>query len=330
MKYIFGAIEELKALTGNADCVIITDSNMAAAYTGLLGSYKTVVVPAGEEGKNWQMIESIAYELLQFETHRKTFVVGIGGGVITDITGFVASVYMRGVPFGFVPTTLLAMIDAAIGGKNGVNLGSQKNFLGSVQQPQFLLFDLNFLATLPETEWSNGFAEIIKYACIFDKALFNELEQRNIEYYKQDKTALQDLIRKCCDWKNKVVQQDEKETGIRKLLNFGHTAGHAFETLYTLPHGQAVGLGMIVACIVSGLHGEETKRLSMLLQKYQLPVHIPFDTEEVMNVLQMDKKRNGNQIDYIVLKEIGEGAIKSLPFDTIRQALLSFKDVSNH
>lgn len=335
VKYLFDiTFSSLSELVPSENCVILTDNIVAELYGGLFASYRTIVIPAGEGEKNWQIIENIAEELYQFEAHRKTFLVGVGGGVVTDITGFVASIYMRGIPFGFVPTTVLAMADASIGGKNGINFGRQKNFLGTVNQPEFILYDLHFLDTLPDTEWSNGFAEVIKYACLFDKNLFGELQENDIGHYRNNKAALQEVILQCTDWKNKVVLQDEKETGERKLLNFGHTAGHAFETLYQLPHGYAVALGMIAACIVSetnaGLDKEVKYDLAKLLQQYGLPVKLSFNTEQVMNVLKMDKKRNGDELDYIVLDHIGNGKIMTLPFDAIEQALLSFSHVSDY
>ena len=170
------------------------------------------------------------------------------------------------------------MTHAAIGGKNGVNMEFHKNILGTIQQPKFILYDGAFLKTLPDEEWSNGFAEIIKYACLFDDDLYRELHQHTIDFYKQNDQALEQLIAKCADWKNKTVLADEKEQNSRKLLNFGHTAGHAIETLYNLPHGHAVALGMIVACIVSekvcGLDKKAKESLIELLLQYNLPIRL--------------------------------------------------------
>lgn len=323
----------LAQITGERECILITDNTMAEIHGGLFTAYKTIVIPTGEEQKNWQIIERIAEELYNHRAHRKTILLGVGGGVITDITGFIASVYMRGVPFGFVPTSLLAMVDASIGGKNGVNMGNQKNFLGAIQQPEFILYDTSFLNTLPQAEWSNGFAEIIKYACLFDEALFRELGEHTLDYYVENRPALYEVIKKCAGWKNKVVLEDERESGIRKLLNFGHTTGHAFETLYKLPHGHAVALGMLVACIVSeiyaGLSPGVRLQLQSLLAQYLLPVNLSFEPGKVIEVLKMDKKRNGEQVDYILLNKVGNGSIATLPFEAIEQALVSFQHDRN-
>jgi len=335
VNYIFSnATEALVNLADKDKCVFITDANLATLYPSLFKDYKTIVLPAGETNKSWETVRTIATQLLEFEAYRNTLLIGVGGGVITDITGFIASVYMRGISFGYIPTSLLGMTDAAIGGKNGINLGLHKNVLGTIQQPKFILHDVAFLKTLPDEEWSNGFAEIIKYACIFDETLYQELSEHNIHFYKHNHEALEQLIAKCADWKNKTVLADEKEQSSRKLLNFGHTAGHAIETLYNLPHGQAVALGMIVACIVSekvsGLNKEVKENLIELLEQYDLPTRFSINPERIMEILVMDKKRNRDNIDFIVLNKIGEAAVKTLSFDIIQQALVSFAHASSN
>ncbi len=233
--------------------IIITNEHLGHLYPELVKEHKTLLVPPTESSKDTSTIASLAKQLLQMEVTRQTTIIGVGGGVVTDITGFLASTYMRGVPFGFVPTTLLGMVDAAVGGKNGVNVGMNKNILGTIRQPGFVLYDTRFLNTLPDDEWSNGFAEVIKYACIFDAELFAELGEHNISFYKdQNDDALATLIERCVAWKNKTVAEDERETGTRKLLNFGHTAAHAIENLYELPHGKAVGIGIVIAAMHIG------------------------------------------------------------------------------
>ncbi|RYD58702.1 MAG: 3-dehydroquinate synthase [Sphingobacteriales bacterium] len=323
----------LDSIVPKATCIIITDSNIADLYKEQLAGYKTIVLPPGEEQKNIQTITSIAEKLVAYEAHRGTWLVGVGGGVITDITGFVAATYMRGVPFGFVPTTLLAMVDAAIGGKNGVDFGLQKNLLGTIRQPKFILQDASFLDTLPALEWSNGFAEVIKYGCIFDNALFDILEKNDLEYYRNHREALTTIISRCAAWKNKTVAADETETGVRKLLNFGHTAGHAIETVHSLPHGQAVALGMLIACIisekVSGIDKEVRQRLGHVLRNYGLPVTCRVNIDEAMQVLKMDKKRNAGDVDFIVLEQIGTARIQRIGFDVIHGALIIFNDECN-
>jgi len=328
VNYLFrSAFEELWDKYDTQHTVIVTNEQIAKLYPQLVKDHKTLILPPLESSKDLSTIGSLARQLLQMEVTRNTTIIGVGGGVITDITGFLASVYMRGVPFGFVPTTLLGMVDAAIGGKNGVNSGMNKNILGTITQPQFILFDTRFLDTLPDDEWSNGFAEIIKYACIFDADLFDELSSHTISYYK-DHTALNKLIEKCVALKTKTVVTDEKESGNRKLLNFGHTAAHAIENLYELPHGKAVGIGMVIASIIStqvtGLDERVTERLKGLLGRYHLPVRIDINAAKAMEILKMDKKRHDDMIDYIVLERIGKAVIHALPINTIEKALKKY------
>jgi len=256
-------------------------------------NWRVIVLQPGEEQKTQATVDSIIAQLIMMQADRKTTLIGVGGGVITDITGYTASVYMRGIKFGFVPSTLLSMVDASIGGKNGVDVGPYKNLAGTIRQPDFLLYDSSFLRSLPHAEWVNGFAEIIKHACIKDSRLFSELEEHNLKHYKNDKDALSKLVQKNAMIKSNVVMADEFEQGERKLLNFGHTWGHAIETNYALPHGHAVSIGMVMACRLSEqLNGfKGTDRVVELLEKYGLPVEMEVDKKKVFEVLKMDKKK---------------------------------------
>lgn len=334
VRYLYNTpFDGIGELVAPAQTIIITDSNVAGLYGHLFDRFKAViVVPAGEDAKNFATLLSIVQQLIQHEAHRSSFILGVGGGMVTDITGFAASVYMRGVRFGYVPTSLLGMVDAAVGGKNGINIGLQKNLLGTIAQPEFILFDHHFLDTLPATEWSNGFAEVIKCACLFDAPMFKELLNNTLADYKNNRAATAGLVARCVDWKNKIVLADERENGTRKLLNFGHTAGHAFETVCHIPHGQAVALGMLVACRLSvqqGLADSVTVQLATLLQQYGLPVNIVADTDALMQVLAMDKKRDSDGIDFILLQTLGAGVIHHTDLDTIRKALEQFTDAGN-
>ncbi len=310
------------------DIVFLTNEHIARLYPSLFKGRKCIVIPAGEHTKDLTTLGELARKMLAAEVNRKTLIVGVGGGVITDITGFLASVYMRGIRFGFVPTSLLGMVDAAIGGKNGVNLDLHKNTLGTFAHPEFIVFDPGFLKTLPGAEWSNGFAEIIKYACCFDPEMFAELSGKFLSAYKEDDTDMMALIKKCVDIKTGIVRDDEKEAGLRKLLNFGHTAGHAIENLYSLPHGHAVSIGMIVACGLSqkvcGLDKGVTEKLTNTLAQYYLPVAYRMDVQKVMELLKMDKKRNKGQMDYILLERPGAAVIKPLDFELIENTLVDY------
>jgi 3-dehydroquinate synthase len=327
--YLNSSVDELSKICDIDKAVFVTDEHIAQLYPNIFTGRKLLVVPAGEPSKDLSTISSLSEQLILTGAARNSILIGIGGGVVTDITGFLASVYMRGLKFGFVPTSLLAMVDAAIGGKNGVNLGLHKNILGTIRQPEFILYDTSFLQSLPDEEWSNGFAEIIKYACIFDAVLFEELEENSIAFYKNDAAALEDVIARCVAWKNKTVAEDEQEKGIRKLLNFGHTAAHAIENLCTLPHGKAVSIGMAIACKLSehvtGLDAAITQRLEQLLLRYGLPINISLDATRVMEILKADKKRKDDSIDYILLKNAGEAIIQPLSLQAIENIIATYE-----
>lgn len=327
-------LKKLRQLAPPYSSIIVTDEEVWRLHGSKLNEYRSVVMPTGEEHKSWKTIEDLTRQLIGHEAHRKNMLVGLGGGVVTDVTGFLASTYMRGIPFGFVPTTLLGLVDASIGGKNGINLDMHKNMLGTLHQPRFILHDLLLLDTLSDEEWSNGFAEIIKYGCIADVRILNTLNENDVSFYKKYPDKLAELIAGCVDVKNKIVHADENENSVRKLLNFGHTAGHAFETLYHLKHGQAVGLGMLVACRVSeaaaGLQADAKNELAAILQRYALPVHLDFDVAQVMELLRMDKKRNDADLDFVVIEKPGKGLVRNLSFDLIAEKLQNFLDDRHH
>ncbi len=296
--------------------ILVTDENVFKNHAEKFDSWKTIVIKAGEEFKQQSTVDFIIGELIKNEADRKIFVVGVGGGVVTDITGYAASVYMRGVRFGFVPTTILAMVDASIGGKNGVDVGLYKNLVGMIKQPEFLLFDYSMLETLPEEHWVNGFAEIIKHACIKDAAMFDLLEKKSLKNFKTDKIALANLIERNVSIKTNVVIQDEFEAGDRKLLNFGHTVGHAIENIYLLLHGHAISIGMIAACNISEkinhFSENEKNRIVAVLQKYYLPVSFNFDQKKIWEVLKMDKKRASKEMNFVLLNKIGDSVVKPI------------------
>jgi 3-dehydroquinate synthase len=326
--------EDVQATINGRQTVIITDENVYKHYRDELDFAQIIVLPAGEESKSLTTIEYLTGQLIAKKIHRKSLIIGIGGGVVTDITGYIATIYMRGVSFGFVPTTLLAMVDAAWGGKNGINFGLHKNMLGTFSQPEFIHLDSTYLHTLPDEEWSNGFAEVIKYACLFDEKLLNELSTRNIDYYKSNEGALLQLIYQCAAWKEKIVQEDVTETGQRKLLNFGHTCGHAIEQLHQIPHGQAVSLGMIIACKISeqlhGLSKTNTERVMKALENFGLPVKMQVDVDKVLELVEMDKKRTNDGIDFITLKYPEQPEISRISTDVIRTGLENFNHASSY
>ena len=315
----------LEKLVNKDHAVIVTDENVFSLHRKKFTDWKTIVIKAGEEFKVQATVDSIIDQLIQLNADRKTFLIGVGGGVITDITGYVASVYMRGIPFGFVPSSLLAMVDASIGGKNGIDVGVYKNMVGAINQPAFLLYDVSFLKTLPNQEWVNGFAEIIKHAAIKDAALFAELEKNKLSTYQKNKTALSKLIVRNAQIKSAIVKKDEFEKGERKLLNFGHTIGHAIEKMQKLPHGFAISIGMAAACMLSEQLADfkGSARVVSVLKKYGLPTITDFKASKVFEVLKMDKKKEQSTMNYVLLKKIGQGIVKPIPVDDLGELIKS-------
>jgi len=217
------------------------------------------------------------------------------------------------------------MVDAAVGGKNGIDIGPYKNMVGMIRQPDFLYYDVSFLKTLPQEEWVNGFAEVIKHAAIRDASLFRDLEKNSVMTYRKNKKALTDLIRRNVVIKSTVVLKDEFEKGDRKLLNFGHTLGHAVENVYHLPHGHAISVGMKAACLISEevLNFKETARVTGLLQQYGLPIDVPVDFGKVIEIMRMDKKKMRDTMHYVLLEKLGKAVIKPIPMLRLEKLLYS-------
>lgn len=310
--YFWGAGPgQLKKVADPRSSVMITDENIYKAHPARFRGWNTIVLKPGEDYKVQSTVDALIDQLIRMETGRDHILVGVGGGVITDLTGYVASIYMRGLRFGFIPTSILGLVDASIGGKNGIDVGEYKNMLGTIRQPSFILQDLSFLDSLPMAEWENGFAEIIKHACIRDAAMFAELEKSSIKTYRENKKRLAALLQRNALLKTRLVRKDEFEKGERRLLNFGHTLGHALENQYELMHGQAVAIGMTFAAHVSAqLTGfSQTERLVELLGRYRLPAYASFNKQKVFRVLKMDKKRARKNIHYVALEKIGKAVI---------------------
>lgn len=324
--YFDVSFDHLQKMVDKEKVVLITDEHVFSAHQKKFKGWNTIVLKPGEAYKVQQTVDMIIDQLIEMGADRKTILVGVGGGVITDITGYVAGIFMRGVDVGYVPTSLLAMVDAAIGGKNGIDVGVYKNMVGLIRQPSFLLYDYSFLKTLPLPEWQNGFAEIIKHACIKDAAMFKELQQHRLNDYKKDLSLLKKLIERNVMLKTKVVLADEREQGERKLLNFGHTLGHAIENMYELSHGQAISIGMTYATIISQqLKGfKDTDAVVSLLANYGLPTFAGFDAKKVFRVLQKDKKKEDVSIHYILLEKTGKAVVQPLLFVQLKEIFKQF------
>jgi 3-dehydroquinate synthase len=321
--YFAGGMSHLKSITDPKTTVLITDENVFGHHEKRFRNWKTIVLKAGEQYKIQATVDSVISQLVGMKADRKWTLVGIGGGVITDLTGYIGAVYLRGVRVGFIPTTLLALVDASIGGKNGIDVGLYKNMVGTIRQPSFLLHDLIFLNTLPEAEWRNGFAEVIKHAAIKDAVMFRELEARGPAYYQKNKKAVCDIIQRNALLKTRVVQRDEFEQNERRLLNFGHTLGHAIENQYKLMHGEAVAIGMVFAATLSqSISGfRDTERLVSVIEQYGLPVSADYNRDTVFAVLTGDKKKEGSTVNFVLLKKLGKGYIEKISLDKIYEAL---------
>jgi 3-dehydroquinate synthase len=327
VEYLFDAsFSQLALLYQRDKIVIVTDENVFKQHALKFEGFTVIKVPAGEEFKQQRTVDDIISQLLELQADKQTVLIAVGGGVVTDMTGYAASIYKRGIKLVLVPTSILAMVDAAVGGKNGVDVGPFKNMVGTVYQPDLLLFDYQFLDTLPEEEWVNGFAEIIKHACIKDAAFFEFLKSKSLPDFRNDKKLLAELIEKNVAIKTAVVLMDEFETGDRRLLNFGHTIGHAIENIYRLPHGHAISIGMVAACTLSeeinDFTSAEKQKVSNLLQQYHLPVKLSFDKDNIWDILVMDKKRSNDSMSFILLNTIGNAVVKPIP-------LVQLKDLIN-
>lgn len=326
--YFDAVFADINTLCKINKVIIVTDENIYHHHHDKFRDYRVITIKAGEENKNQHTVDKIISQLLELEADKDSYVIGVGGGVVTDIAGYTASIYKRGIRLGLVPTSILSMVDAAIGGKNGVDVGIYKNMVGTIYQPEFILYDYTFLHTLPVKEWINGFAEIIKHACIKDAVMFTMLQRYTLHDFQADSTLIAELIEKNAGLKLNIVTLDEFEKGDRKLLNFGHTIGHAIENLHKLPHGHAISIGMVAACNLSeqinGFHFDDAKRVVSLLAAYHLPVDIVTDHERVFEVLKLDKKRQGDSIDFILLNKIGDAVVKDIAISNLHE---DFKNI---
>ena len=311
---------------------IITDDNVLNIYGKKFPRFPVFSVTPGEASKKLEVIGELAEKLLNAGLDRTGFVLAIGGGVVCDISGFLASVYMRGIRCGYISTTLLSQVDASIGGKNGVNLGDSKNMLGTITQPEFVVCDPAFFLTLPEREYLSGLAEVIKTAIIGDKSLFEFIE-RNIDKIKsRDNDALTELVAESVRFKALVVSEDERETGIRKILNFGHTYGHAIEMYSSVNHGFAVASGMELATWYSYSKGMiskgETGRIIDLLKRFDLLERNEIPEDQIEHYLLHDKKKTGSDIHFIFSEGIGKAVAEKIPVSEVVGFYKSYKNSS--
>ncbi len=305
-------------------CAVITDSNVGKRFAKpVLKSLSAagfepvlITVPAGEKSKCLAFVEKCHDQLAAHRLERKSFIVALGGGVVGDLAGFVAATYLRGIPFVQVPTSLLAQVDSSVGGKTGVNLKAGKNLVGAFYQPQLVLCDLDVLKTLPKREYISGLAEVVKYGVIYDTILFAQLERNLPKLLQRDVATLAAVIARCCEIKADVVGQDETETGLRAILNFGHTLGHAIENSFgygKFLHGEAISIGQVAAAKLSqrilGLPSDEAERIEKLFIRAGLPVKIrlnPVQRKKLFAAMRLDKKASDGEVKFVLAKRIGK------------------------
>jgi 3-dehydroquinate synthase len=274
---------------------------------------EVIEIPSGEAAKSIQTCLGVVEKLIQAGADRTSALIALGGGVVGDITGFIASTYMRGIPYVQIPTTLLSQVDSSIGGKTAIDLPTGKNLMGSFHQPKAVFIDLAFLQTLPEREFKSGLAEIVKCGIIDDPALFASLESGGYEIVRRDMFFLEKIVARTCQIKKEMVELDETDKGMRRYLNFGHTIGHALEAEsdYTLSHGESVSVGMVAAARLSErlkyLPSGERERIAAVVAAFGLPHLVPQNssTEGILSRLKVDKKKSGEKVNFVLLKKLG-------------------------
>ena len=323
----------VKKQLGGLHCAVISDTNVAPLFGDRVKRSLTaagfqpelITIPAGEKSKTLEQSGAICDQMIAAGLDRQSFLIGLGGGVIGDISGFVAAIYHRGIPHVQIPTTLLAMVDSSIGGKTGVNTSAGKNLIGAIHPPALVIDDVDVLKTLPRREFNQGFAEIIKHAIIADAEMFAAVRNVDLE-------NLAPLIGRNIETKSKIVAKDEHDrTGERARLNFGHTVGHAIERAGDYKkflHGEAISLGIVAACDVSvkkaGLPRDQRNAIVDLLRQFDLPTHLPsdFPREQIFDPLQCDKKFESGEIRFVVTSTIGSAHLSSdVTLDDIREAI---------
>lgn len=300
----------LESLRASRRMVLLTDRNVYTHYRSLFDGQQTIVMEAGESAKTFQTYGQICRQLFELGADRTTLLVGVGGGVVTDMAGFVGATYMRGIAFGFVATTLMAQVDASLGGKNGVDMDGYKNIVGTFAEPEFVLCDPLFFSTLPERERAAGYAEVIKYALLDGLSLLDD----------------RDVVARCVQIKLAIVDEDFREGGRRKLLNLGHTFAHGIEKCTTrYNHGEAVAIGLCIMARISNALGHlskgEVQTIHSVVEHHGLPtMHEGVDAEELLSAAKLDKKRAADGLDMVLLRAIGDPIVSRLSFDALTDA----------
>jgi 3-dehydroquinate synthase len=334
---LIGQCASWEGLPAASSAVIVTNETVAPLYAAKLraslgsryGSIIEVVLPDGEAHKDWETLNRIFDALLTHGCDRRTVLFALGGGVVGDMAGFAAASYMRGVPFVQVPTTLLAQVDSSVGGKTAINHPLGKNMIGAFYQPLRVVCDLETLATLPPRELSAGLAEVIKYGPIADISFLDWIEGNIEALLRRDPAALAHAVKRSCEIKAEVVGEDEREAGLRAILNFGHTFGHAIEAGLGFGqwlHGEAVGCGMVMAlqlsCRLGLVNPEFVHRVTLLIKRAGLPTVGPrLGVDRYLELMRVDKKAEAGEIRFVVIDRPGHAMVRSAPDDLVRQVL---------
>jgi 3-dehydroquinate synthase len=335
-----GLLDQASSFDGlprSGKALIVTNTTVGPLYADRLkqsiarrhAQVLTTTLPDGEAHKDWPCLNHIFTDLLEQAADRKTVLYALGGGVVGDMTGFAAACYMRGVPFVQVPTSLLAQVDSSVGGKTAINHPAGKNMIGAFYQPLRVVCDLSVLRTLPQNELLAGLAEVIKYGPIADAAFFNWLETHMNELLARDTAALLHAVKRSCEIKAWVVGQDEKESGLRAILNFGHTFGHAIEAGMGYGqwlHGEAVGCGMVMAadlsCRLGLLSAHDHERIVHLIQAAGLPIRGPqLGEDRYLELMRVDKKAEDGDIRFVVIDAMGQASMRSAPEAMVRDVI---------
>lgn len=320
-----GRVDEgLNHFTQNRRVIVITDANIDRLYHHIVAKYEHIIIGHGEGNKNLVTVQNIYTQLMEMGADRSTLLVGIGGGIVTDITGFVATTYMRGMDFGFVATTLLAQVDASVGGKNGVNILNYKNMVGTFAQPSFVISDVEFLRTLPLRELRAGMGEVVKMAIIGNAELFQFIES-NIScdcYHNTD--IMQRIVLDSIRLKADIVDRDECEKGIRRVLNLGHTIAHAIEKCSRkLNHGEAVAVGLSkishIANSLDIISSEDMLRIDNLLERIGFSLDLPVSISDMLREIRYDKKKSDNILRLVLPESIGSCRIEEMSFGEVER-----------
>jgi len=327
----FGDYLHAFQMISNRDVVLITDENLKAHYPALISKFKHIVIPPGEKSKSMDMLNHVLNQLFELKANRDTVIFGFGGGVVTDLAAFVAGIFKRGLDFVLMPSSLLGMADAAIGGKCGINYFGAKNQLGLIKQPIFTFIDTQFLRSLPYLQFLNGLAELVKSSLIFPGNSWEIIKENQEALMKIQPETLQLVLDEAVQNKLQLVEHDVSDTGQRQLLNFGHSFGHAIEANENILHGLAVSKGIIAALKLSVAAGylrlNQAKSIATQMEALGLPVSFTFKAEYFI-YLEQDKKHSGESMNFVFLKKPGEAIIEKITISHIKSLAYDARNIS--